>query len=480
MNRLLMKLIFGVAFLFVSVCCKAYDFECNGYYYTMLNESEVALARSGRYYPPADYSGVVTIPETIEFAGMEFTVTEIEYEAFINSAYIDKLIIPKTVKNIKEGEGGYGVGYSGLYSAWWNPYKRGVKQIEVDSENEYFKSQDGVLYNKKMTKLLAFPIEHHSTEFTIPESVTYIANGAFYGARKIQSIEMSDNVKHIGKLCFAGCVSLSRIRLSENVDSLLSGTFGMEDIPEKACGLTEIKLPSNLRYIASYVFWYSKIQSIEIPEKVCYIDKTAFWGCDKLYRIDVQEQNENYTSIDGVLFGKNLKKLLLLPQRESNEYIIPNGVDTIGCYSIQASNLNKLHIPASVSVIEERPFYFDMSNMIFLYMYSSTPPEIIKVVGENPHKIIDPFEDFSSHCFLYVPKGCVDVYKNYNIVYRRFKDVKEMSEETNIKLNSERDYNINIYNLSGMLIHKNYNINTSTNKITPGIYIVNNKKVLFK
>lgn len=74
--------------------------------------------------------------------------------------------------------------------------------------------------------------------------------------------------------------------------------------------------------------------------------------------IIVDKKNRNYTSEDGVLFSKDMKKLICYPcGRPGSEYIIPEGVEVVKCEAfLNAEHLAKVIVPKSVKCIEEDAF----------------------------------------------------------------------------------------------------------------------------
>jgi hypothetical protein len=56
----------------------------------------------------------------------------------------------------------------------------------------------------------------------------------------------------------------------------------------------------------------------------------TFENCDSLTAILVEENNPEYSSLDGVLFNKTKTELICCPVGKTGEYIIPNSVTSIG------------------------------------------------------------------------------------------------------------------------------------------------------
>jgi len=66
-----------------------------------------------------------------------------------------------------------------------------------------------------------------------------------------------------------------------------------------------------------------------IPASVTEISE-KFTGCKSLTNIKVHRNNPVYTSVDGVLFNKDMSRLILFPEGRGGDYIIPASVETIG------------------------------------------------------------------------------------------------------------------------------------------------------
>ncbi len=71
-----------------------------------------------------------------------------------------------------------------------------LKEIIVPGgSNDYFCSEDGVLYDKGKTKLLRYPPAKTDTTFTLPSTVTYLEEGAFYGCTYITRVTNLSQIK---------------------------------------------------------------------------------------------------------------------------------------------------------------------------------------------------------------------------------------------------------------------------------------------
>lgn len=82
---------------------------------------------------------------------------------------------------------------------------RNITDIEVSKDNKYFKAVDGVLYNKKMTKLVYYPSQKEGNTFILPDSVKNIEDYAFSNNKFLKNISIGKNVKNIPWASLEGC-----------------------------------------------------------------------------------------------------------------------------------------------------------------------------------------------------------------------------------------------------------------------------------
>lgn len=84
------------------------------------------------------------------------------------------------------------------------------------------------------------------------------------------------------------------------------------------------------------------INAIQIPSTVTHIGKMAFGGCLSLIYISVSEENKSFTDKGGVLFSKDMEKLIHYPSLKGNDTIsLPSSLTAIcdmalyGCGSLK-------------------------------------------------------------------------------------------------------------------------------------------------
>ena len=105
----------------------------------------------------------------------------------------------------------------------------------------------------------------------------------------------------------------------------------------------------------------ASLTTITIPGSVTKIDGNAIsnYGCTALTDIKVDNDNSNYTSVDGVLFNKDKTEILLYPRAKASSYVIPSSVTKIGASAFYyCTNLTSVTIPSSVTKIGVSAFYY--------------------------------------------------------------------------------------------------------------------------
>ena len=291
-------------------------------------------------------------------------------------------------------------------------YFSNLTNINVDTNNQYYTSENGVLYNKDKTQILCCPRKTALTNITIPSSVTRINDYAFYYCKNLTNIIIPNSVTSIGNSAFTGCSGLKEITIPSNVSNIGNSSFsgcsnltsinipaGVTKIGSntfyKCTSLTDISIPNSVTSIGDYAFQSCKsLKNITIPNSVTSIGYYAFDSCSNLTSIDVDSGNTNYSSSNGILYNKNKTQLICCPNGiKLTSFIIPNSVTNIeksafnGC-----SNLTSISIPLSVTSIGDYAF-IDCNNLTITSHKDSVAD---KYAIKNKIKHISLPHDYSS------------------------------------------------------------------------------------
>ena len=117
----------------------------------------------------------------------------------------------------------------------------------LDSQNEKYCIEDGLLYNKSRDKLITV-LYCIDGKFTVPDSVKTIGKEAFYSQQSITNIELNNvetiesgvfngcskllnidvpsTIKSIDPNCFAGAIATSKIVIHKKENSISGSPFG--------------------------------------------------------------------------------------------------------------------------------------------------------------------------------------------------------------------------------------------------------------
>lgn len=204
------------------------------------------------------------------------SVTTIGAHAFISCARLTEFNIPSSVTNIGE---------------WAFAYCGNLKTISVASDNPYYSSHDGILFNKEKTSLIQYPAQKQGS-YSIPATVTEIAAGAFLQCPKVTELLIPNSVKTIGGMAFDGCQSLEAITVASDnynyssIDGVLfnKGKTLLIRCPIKRQG--NYSIPMSVTNIESGSFSDCHgITNLIIPNLVTNIGGNAFYGCKSLSTI---------------------------------------------------------------------------------------------------------------------------------------------------------------------------------------------------
>jgi len=198
----------------------------------------------------------------------------------------------------------------------------------------------------------AFSYCYTLKSITLPDSITSIENEVFEYCFKLESITIPDSVTSIGDFAFYSCISLTSVIIPNKIKNIGKGAFGV------CTGITNINIPDSVTTIGNVAFQCTSLSNINIPNSVTSIGHEVFDYCEKFFAINVDENNNNFSSTDGVLYNKKKTIILSYPQGKTDiSFSIPAGVITIGESAfIRCNNLTSVILPNSITSIEDYAF----------------------------------------------------------------------------------------------------------------------------
>lgn len=321
--------------------------------------------------------GAITIPTTLG----GYPVVAIEDESFAHQTSLITVTIPDGISSIGDRAFVYCTNLVSVtipQSASWifdTPFTGcpSLTAINVEGGNANYASVDGVLYNAALTVLIECPGGKEG-ELIVPESVSLIREQAFEGC-SLTSVILGSNVTEIWNAAFQDCSSLTSVNIPGGIisieDELFRSCTSLTSItiPDSvtsigyasfcSCyGLTSLDISESIATIGDYAFSdCTSLTNVTIPEGVTTIGDGAFRICTSLTAIDVNVNNPNYASVDGVLFNKAVTTLIQCPGGKEGAFIIPNGVTFIGGDAFNlCTSLTSVTIPDSVTSIDSNAF----------------------------------------------------------------------------------------------------------------------------
>ena len=342
-----------------------------------------------------------------------------------------------------------------------------IKAFEIDENNPYFSVIDGVVYNKDLTVLVAFPSAFPNKHFDIPKSTITIGHGAFMDSKletisipdgvknidedafegsSLKRIEMPDSVINVGRMAFRSCFELERVRLSNSLSVLPAQLFG--SCPR----LKELDVPSSVKQIYySTIAWsgglerlhlhdgleeivdegpmlgtYGELYEVNLPKTLKKIQGGLFNYSEILNDYNLDSDSPYFKVIDSALCSYDGKEIFAVPGFCRTEYVIPEGIEVIGIRAFAfLPNIKFIKLPQTIKEIKSRAFQGCSSllglvipssiervdidalwadNLKYISIDKPTPP---KMTGHVSKEKDWRYKDVE----LYVPKDSVEEYK---------------------------------------------------------------------
>lgn len=217
---------------------------------------------------------------------------------FKNCVNLKEINIPSTVEEINGN-----IGYDST----------NLVNINIDENNENYKSIDGNLYSKDGKTMLRYCSGKLSETFATYEGVEVVEFRTFYNT-KLKEITFSPGVK----------------------------TIKVNAID------------------------FDGVEKINVSSTVEVIEQNSIFGhCYNVKEINVDENNNYYSSIDGNLYSKDKKTLIkYCGGKEDKVFNIPEGVEIIDKVSINdAFNLENINISSSVNTIKQQAIKISANSL---------------------------------------------------------------------------------------------------------------------
>lgn len=188
--------------------------------------------------------------------------------------------------------------------------------------------------------------------------------------------------------------------------------------------------------VGAYPFkWDEYVETVYIGKDVKSLDGCAFFNLRSLKKFVVDEENENYCDIDGVLFTKDKTTLLCVPGAYENTevFVVPSKVTKIARAAFCDSKIKTVYFPEGLKEIDNLGF-LKAEDLQEIYSYkaekeissiTASADELGKVYPSLPEGIEriggDGFNYASSLDYLYIPASMKHL-DNYSFCYNVYID----------------------------------------------------------
>ena len=212
--------------------------------------------------------------------------------------------------------------------------------------NELITKTEKIIIKDGITTInsAAFASFQSLTKITIPNSVKKIGDFALKDCKRLQQITIPASVVKIGGGAFENCTNLYDIKFESgsNCNSMENYPNNPGSSPIQNCkNLRTFQMPNRIRYISKYFFeGCDSLESVSFGKnfrgyQMTFGDENIFDDSSsllskKLQKIKVAKSNPYLESIDGILYDKQQKRLLLYPRgRISTTYRVPKGTKSM-------------------------------------------------------------------------------------------------------------------------------------------------------
>lgn len=312
-------------------------FLCNGIVYQVTSEEEKTVkttftmgVKDEEGNPVAQYTGDVTVPSTVTYNDVTYTVTEIGDFSFMVPSGADEnlasVALPETIKKIA-----------------FNAFQGApLSTINIPASCEFIGNG-------------AFARCKNLATIEIPEGVTTIGNECFANSG-LESITIPNSVTLMGIACMANALSLKTVVIGDGVKNIPDNCFNT------CSALTQLTLGNSVEQINALAMnECSALETLHLPASMQTFLDRALINMTSLKSITVDPASEYLTSVDGILFSKDMKTIVKYPiGLQSTTYTIPEGVENVAnCCFDHVTTFTSVKFPSSLKTIDMYAFWYN-------------------------------------------------------------------------------------------------------------------------
>lgn len=225
-------------------------------------------------------------------------------------------------------------------------------------------------------------------QLELPTSLKILEAHAFYNCSKLTQINFPASIEKIGFAAFANCSLISQIHIPSNVSFIGANAFSYTNVssytvdalnqyftvddgvlfnknktilysyPTQKAAIN-YTIPSTVKTIDyGAISGIRNLRSITIPESVEELYDMPFSSCSSLSTIQVDANNLNYASLNGVLFNKEMTILIEAPMKKSGIFEVPATVSYISDYAFSGNKMiDEIILPQNLDSIGINAFF---------------------------------------------------------------------------------------------------------------------------
>lgn len=175
-----------------------------------------------------------------------------------------------------------------------------LQNMNVDEANPYYKSIDGIVYDKSGAFICAVP---QGRDFPIPEGTKGIGDFAYYMS-PMTSLEIPSSVEFIGMRSFGVCENLEEVTIPDSVVSIGEGAF------QYCANLKKVYIPASVQYVGDSAFASCSeelvidLETVSCPAYIYIRESGIEYNCPLAASISVEpdtsfvEDEEHFVAVD--------------------------------------------------------------------------------------------------------------------------------------------------------------------------------------
>ncbi len=372
--------------------------QCNKLTDVTINTSSATINENA-FYNCSNFSNI-HVPSIDVWCGLSFptqksNMLSLGKKLYVNGELQTAITIPEGVQTIKKNTfaGYYELAYASI-SSTVSTIEAGafancsnVTTYQVHPDNQWYCSENGVIYNKAKTALVLYPSFKSDTRYTVKDTVTEISQYAFYGSSNLTELVLPADLKTIDAYATSYCNELKYVFFlgseaqwaSVAIDSKNTITsryihFGTENhiesdnweyAPGFSCTSGNIKYYNRVCQYCDYAF-----EQMSVPAGHAYVDNICKYCGNKEFSYAVNNYGEvtitKYNGIDEAVkipdridgyFVTGIGQQAFTSNKRILSVYIPRRVKTIGVNAFSySSNLVEIVGAQGIEEISDSAF----------------------------------------------------------------------------------------------------------------------------